>query len=525
MFVCTFSPPLILALSIAPMTAQKNTPNPNQSAITPASPKAIIDALPDLVLEIDADGVYLAHHAGREDDLVRRPEELIGRPYREVLPPSVADLLETTSRQAHATGAPQRISYILPINDELRYFDAHISPLDHGGVLIFTRNMTESWRARSELKQSEEQFRALVQNIPGVVYRCEISADWPAVYISDAVEEVYGYPAEDFLSGRQTLGALIHPEDAPRLLPAVQRAVEKNEPFDLNYRIINRFGAIRQLHEHGRPVYNDLNQTDYIDGVIFDVTDMHHMRQRVMINHKMAAVGNLAAGVAHEINNPLAIAMANLDYIHEEVSELSKNGRHDRTIAGALQDIATAIEKIRHGSDRVRTIVEDMRSFSDAAEGKPHKLNPKRIATWAIQRFESRTVNIPKVQTNLDDVDPIWASEVGVVQVIWNLLENAADAVQELPPDQKPSILVRLRQGTTSHILLEVIDNGPGMSDEIAHRAFEPFFTTKPVGQGAGLGLFVCQGLLESMGAEITLDTHPGSGTTVKIRWPILPPS
>lgn len=507
------------------MNAKKDGRKSTRRSTAPevTSSEEIIAALPDLILELDSEGVYVAYHSGNQEKLYRSPEHLLGRHFREVLPQSVSSQIAPAFEKAVETKVAQEISYIINYGEELRYFETRISPLGSGNVLAIIQDRTESWRARTELQQSEEQFRALVQNIPGVVYRCEINEDWTAVYISDATEDIYGYPAEDFLAGRVTLGSLLHPEDAPRLLPAVQRAVKENRPFDLNYRIINRAGKVRVLHERGRPVFAEFKKADYIDGVIFDITEMHQMRQRVMINHKMAAVGNLAAGVAHEINNPLAIAMANLEYMAEEIDALrsSDDAEQSETLSSALEDISSAISKIRHSTDRVRNIVDDLRAFTDAAEGRPHNLDLQRLLIWSVQRFESRKSHLPEVKMHLEEVAPIWASEVGVVQVLWNLLENAFDAVAEMETEREPSIEIFLTQ-QTDQILIRMTDNGPGMSEEVTRRAFEPFFTTKPVGQGAGLGLFVCQGLLEGMDSTIEIKSQPGEGTEVTISFPAL---
>lgn len=183
----------------------------------------------------------------------------------------------------------------------------------------------------------------------------------------------------------------------------------------------------------------------------------------------------------------------------------------------ALDDVMNAVERVRSSTDRVRGIIDDMRTFSDAAIGEVSRLNLGRVVTWAVQRFESRTSG-EKVERDLQEVPQVWAGEASVAQVVWNLLENAHEAVQGLSPEER-RVAIGLRP-VGNEVLLTVEDNGEGMSPDVEARAFEPFYTTREVGQGTGLGLFVCQGLVEAMNGAIELETAPGQGTTVRVRLP-----
>ena len=480
--------------------------------------EALLESIPDLVLEFDPQGVYVAYHAGPRGELYCKSEDFIGRHFSDVLPENASRKIQEGLQRVLDSGQPCEISYLLAIDGELKYFDCRLLPVQTGNILALTRNMTESWRSRTELEQNESQFRALVTNIPGVVYRCHIDSDWTAVYISENVEKLLGYPAENFMSGQRVLASCIHPEDRTSLAREIDEAVKAKRQFDLTYRMIDSDGNIHHVQERGRPVYAQLDEAHYIDGVIFDVTDIHQMRQRVLINHKMAAVGSLAAGVAHEINNPLAIILANLEYVSEELSAITKAVAADPPVVEALADVGTAITKVQSGTDRVRRIIDDLRTFSDAAESRADQIDLRRLVSWAVQSFDSTSNLSPEVTLKLGAVPEIWASEVGIVQVIWNLLANAFDAIstQNINGGELGISL----SSDDELVVLEVTDNGPGMNEEVARRAFEPFFTTKAVGEGAGLGLFVCQGLVEGMDGEIDLLTTPGEGTTVRVSFP-----
>ena len=479
--------------------------------------RGALEAYPDLRFELSSGGRILAYQEGVETPLYTEPENFLGRRVGEVLPEQAARKVIRGLEELDRGVDRVTVNYTLPIGEALRLFEARILALSSGNRLAVIRDMTDEWRAKSALEESEAKFRALVQNIPGMVYRCEAEFDWPATYVSPQVEAIVGFPPEEFESGERTLGSVIHPEDRAGVAAEVERCVVAREPFSLNYRIITADGEIRYIHEQGRALYSPEGEPEYLDGAIFDVTDMHRMRQRLLEDQKMAAVGNLAAGVAHEINNPLAVILSNLEYAVEELGAIRGAFQGDATVEEALDDVMNAVERVRSSTDRVRGIIDDMRTFSDAAIGEVSRLNLGRVVTWAVQRFESRTSG-EKVERDLQEVPQVWAGEASVAQVVWNLLENAHEAVQGLSPEER-RVAIGLRP-VGNEVLLTVEDNGEGMSPDVEARAFEPFYTTREVGQGTGLGLFVCQGLVEAMNGAIELETAPGQGTTVRVRLP-----
>ena len=497
--------------------SSSDRPDTANTSIDKARADEIIAGMPDLIFEFDGTGRFCAFHGGNPDKLYVPPDEFLGRTVDDVLPAEAAEKLQAAIDAITETGRPQRVNYTLPMGDDYQFFECRLFPLTDSGSIAIVRNITDSWRAKTELEQSEARYRTLVNNLPGLVYRCLIDEDWTAVFMSQGVEDILGYPAEEFLGRHRTLAQVTHPEDRLRVQREVHQAVNQKIPFQLSYRMIDADGNVRHVSERGQAVYAEHDAVNYLDGVVFDVTEIHQMRQRVLVNSKMAAVGNLAAGVAHEINNPLAIAMANLEYVTEELGDVTAAVANDAPVHEALGDVGRAVNKVQEGIDRVRTIIDDMRTFSDAAESRADQIDLKRLVDWALWRSDSRADFGDTVVTCLEDVPSVWASEVGIVQIIWNLLDNALEAIADLDDG---SVEVSLTHDD-DHVYLKVVDNGPGMSPEIADRAFEPFYTTKQVGQGAGLGLFVCQGLVEGMDGEISLQTDPGEGTRVIVSFPV----
>lgn len=473
----------------------------------------IVAALPDILLEVSEDGYFREVYSGRETDFYTSPDGFLNKHYSQVLPDSVTQSLDEGFAVLKKENAPTTVSYMLPDAEGLQFFECRLLPMENGNILAVIRNMTDSWRAKTELEQSESRYRTLVNNIPGIVYRCHIDKDWTAIFVSPAIKDLVGYPAEDFMARRQSLSGVTHPEDRQRVQREVTQAIEEQRPYQLSYRMIDADGEIRQVTERGQAVYAEYDETTYLDGVVLDVTEIHQMRQRLLLSNKMAAVGSLAAGVAHEINNPLAIAVANLEFITDEISAHTGDATDH-----PLQDVQGALDKVQESIGRVRSIIDDLRTFTDAADGRADKLDLMRLTRWATQRARSRTEHSQKLNTKLASVPKIWASEIGIVQVIWNLIDNGLEALDRRS-DGGGSVDIELSHHD-DRVILEVCDDGLGMSADVANRAFEPFFTTKPVGQGAGLGLFVCQGLVEGMDGTIEFETEPGQGTCVRISFP-----
>lgn len=485
----------------------------------------LVSVLPDLTLELDRDGHFCAFHGGDDSNLYESPDDFLTRHFSEVLPPQVSVKFEQALDSARAHGQGTTFTYLLPVNNELNYFECRIFQIEGGHFLALIRNMTDTWRTKKALEQSESRYRTLVNNLPGVVYRCLLDDDWTAVFVSENVAELFGYHADDFVNGNLGLNDLIHPEDRARVQEGVIAGVENRRPFHLSYRMVDAEGDVIQVVERGQAIFGHDDEPDYLDGVFFDISEMHRMRQRLLINSKMAAVGNLAAGVAHEINNPLAIAMANLEYVSEELGDVRAAVQDDDTVFDALGDVTMAVGKIQQSIDRVRNIIDDLRTFSDAAEGRADRLDAKRLVDWAIRRRMTNGFQNVDLDVDLQPVSPVWASEVGLVQVIWNLLDNAREALSRRPDDAGPGkITVKLFE-EDQRVCLLVADNGPGMPRQVTNRAFEPFFTTKSVGEGAGLGLFVCQGLVDSMEGVIELTSEVGEGTRVQVCLPVHDPS
>ncbi len=249
-----------------------------------------------------------------------------------------------------------------------------------------------------------------------------------------------------------------------------------------------------------------------------------------------AIVGTLAAGVAHEINNPLAALMANLDFALTDLKRFGEEARSQET-PGAPNDgardsgwvawLTTRIDQIleplreaKESSERVRIIVRDLKVFSRAEEEKLGPVEVRRVIESSVRMAWNEIRHRARLIKDYGNVPPVEANESRLGQVFLNLIVNAAQAIPEGKADGN-EIRVATRLEGVDRVAVEVRDTGTGIPEAILGRIFNPFFTTKPVGLGTGLGLAICQRIVTSLGGEITVQSQEGKGTVFRVLLPV----
>ncbi|MCM2333116.1 MAG: ATP-binding protein [Anaeromyxobacteraceae bacterium] len=240
-------------------------------------------------------------------------------------------------------------------------------------------------------------------------------------------------------------------------------------------------------------------------------------QERLAQSDRLASVGTLAAGVAHELNNPLTFVLSNLAFAVEELHRLHASGMHVEP--DAVQDLERCLEEARQGADRMRVIVRDLRAFSRGDEPGHGPVEVRRALEYAIGLAWSQVRERARLVRDLAEVRPVRGSEARLGQVFLNLIVNAAHAIPEGAPGQH-EVRVSTRPAAGGFVAVEVRDDGVGMTEEVRRKIFDPFFTTKPVGVGTGLGLWVCHNLVRAHGGEIEVESEPGRGTTFRVLLP-----
>jgi PAS domain S-box-containing protein len=259
-------------------------------------------------------------------------------------------------------------------------------------------------------------------------------------------------------------------------------------------------------------------------GIIEDVTarreaEMALRRSEAQLAQldRMASVGILAAGVAHEINNPLTYVITSLDHARDQLTSLRQS--FDPSIASQLTPLETSLSNARDGVDRVRMIVRDLRAFSRGDTGPMSPVDVERVLDSAINVAANAIRGKARLVREYAGVSPVLGDPARLGQVFTNLLVNAGEAIPEGGADRN-RIRVTTSEASDGWITIEIADSGGGVPNEVVSRIFEPFVTTKSPGEGTGLGLAICHGLVKNMRGEITLASTGPSGSTFRVRLP-----
>ncbi len=286
---------------------------------------------------------------------------------------------------------------------------------------------------------------------------------------------------------------------------------ERVDNADLLMRRVDALDSV-WLSVNARPSLDERHQISGAVAVFRDITQQKKAQAQLMVSDRMASVGILAAGVAHEINNPLAALLANLQFLDEDLrAHLDELG----TMSPRLRDIQDTLSEARIASDRVRVIVKDLKIFSRADEDKRGAVDVERVLESSLRMAWNEVRHRARLVKEFGSVPPVYANEARLGQVFLNLIVNAAQAIVEGRADTH-RITAATREDD-GWVVIEIRDTGPGIPPEVLAKLFTPFFTTKPIGQGTGLGLVICERIVHDLGGRIAVDSKVGEGTVFTI--------
>ena len=382
------------------------------------------------------------------------------------------------------------------------------------------RDITERKRAERALRESEQRYRSLVSNIPGTIYRCALDENWTMHFISDAVERLSGYPASDFINNRvRAFADIIVPEDNKRITQEILKAIEKKEPYEIEYRIVTRDGETRWVFEKGRGIQDEKSgEVLWLDGAIMDITVRKQMEEELVQAREAAEAANRSkseflASMSHEIRTPMnaIIGMANL------LSETS--------LTPEQQEFVQVFQSSGHN---LLSIIDDILDISKVEAGH---LDLEEIDFNLIDVIE-KTCEIMALRAHERALEltchikpdvPVFLTgdSARLRQILVNLIGNAVKFTE------KGEVCVEVKQHQTwlrrhearvVELLFSVTDSGIGIPPEKTDSIFDIFTqadssTTRKHG-GTGLGLTISKRLVELMGGQIWVDSKIGVGST-----------
>jgi PAS domain S-box-containing protein len=364
-------------------------------------------------------------------------------------------------------------------------------------------------RLIEELCESNDRFEVVLRATNDVIWEWELATNRAAW--NERITEVLGYPREAVGATADWWYALIHPEDRERVSRGLNTAISGSGAvwFD-EYRFRRANGSYARVMDRGSILRDAGGKPVRMLGALVDMSEREELRSRLALADRMASVGTLAAGVAHEINNPLAYVIANLDYARQELCTAASDAAPKET------EVPEALKEAREGAERVRVIVKDLKMFSRPDDERMELVNVHRAidsaATMAWNEIRHRARLVKEYQP----VPSVYGNETRLGQVFLNLLVNAAQSIPEGAADRN-EIRVLTRLDEQGRIVIDVRDTGGGIPEHVQPRIFEPFFTTKPVGVGTGLGLSICHGIIQSLGGVLRFETVPGRGTVFQV--------
>ena len=409
---------------------------------------------------------------------------------------------------------------------------------------------------------SAGRLQYLLDNTPSIIYCTVPSGDFKMTFVSNNALNVLGYHPDAMVADPNFWFDHIHPDDAPGIFSSLaQLFVQGARAYEYRFRV--RDGGYLWMHDSLRLVRDEHGVPFEVIGSLTDITERKRMEamlqargeeQQLLIGklqqahdqllqaEKMASIGQLAAGIAHEINNPIGFVNSNMSSLQAYVATLfDVIARYEAALreppAGAA--LAACVEQVRAGADlaylqtdmadllaesmdglkRVRDIVQSLKDFSHVGDNdwQVASLHAGLDSTLNIVGNELKyKARIDKQYGQLPSVTCL-ASQLN--QVFMNLLVNAGQAISG-------EGVISIRTGhLDGWVWVEIGDTGAGIAPAHLHRIFEPFFTTKAVGSGTGLGLSLSYGIVMKHGGRIEVASEPGRGTRFTVHLPVVPPA
>ena len=406
------------------------------------------------------------------------------------------------------------------------------------------------------------RLQYLLDNTPAIIYSSVASGDFKMTFVSNNVVNVLGYRPEEMTSDPNFWFDHLHPDDAPEIFSSLaQLFVDGERTYEYRFRVAD--GEYLWVHdklrlirdENGAPLEVIGSMTDITARVQMElalqakgdeqvrlITRLREAHDQLLQSEKMASIGQLAAGIAHEINNPVGFVNSNMGTLKNYLVTLfGVIEGYDEAVSGAApgssvarrladirknaevdflkEDTADLISESMDGLKRVKDIVQALKDFSHVGETEWQLADLHQGIDSTLNIVANEIKYKATVEKHYGQLPEIKCMASQLNQVFMNLLVNAAHAITD-------NGVIAIRTGAANGwVWVAISDTGCGIPVENMNRIFEPFFTTKPVGSGTGLGLSLSYSIVNKHGGRIEVDSQPGAGTTFTVRLPMTPPA
>jgi PAS domain S-box-containing protein len=563
--------------------------------------RALFAAMTDVITVFDGQGRYLKM-VGTNSQLPYKPEvDRIGKTVYEVLPPAQATLFISKIQRALNTGKTVSLEYSLPISNPddtgaprgEAWFVANVSPMPDNCVIWVARDITNRKKAEEALRQAETKYRSIFENAAEGIFQTTRAGRHLSA--NPALVRMYGYRSEEeLITLMPDIGSQLYVQ--PNRRDDFVAALEQHDVVsNFESEIYRKDGSIIWTSENARAVRDEQGNLLYYEGTVEDITkrkqaeealrqsetqerersqqlaqtlqELQQTQAQLVQSEKMSSLGQLVAGVAHEINNPVNFIYGNLVYATRYMKDLLDLAELNSQVAVTADpelrakieaidldflkaDLPKLMASMRVGAERIREIVRSLQNFSrlDEAERKVVDIHEGLDSTLMILQHRLKSDAQPRaieVVREYADLPKLRCSAGQLNQVFMNILSNAIDALEERMREEdarikdenddaeaageagaagefvKPVITIRTEQ-IGDRVAIHIADNGLGMQPDVQQRVFDPFFTTKPVGKGTGLGMSIShQIIVERHGGQIHCFSIPGTGTEFLVELPL----
>ena len=506
------------------ISARKHSERKTQAS--EAQLRSVLETAPDIIMTVNRAGIILFINRTAPPTT---PEQVLGTSCLDYVVPEGRARVAAAIEHVFRTRGIDEYEILGP-NDKSghrAWFLVRVGPVvENDQVMAATfcaTNISPRKRAEARWRELFERLQKIASQIPGLVFEFKQRPDggYCLPYASERIRDIFRLSPEDVREDAAPLFALVHPDDHARLTASMLESARSLTPWRHEFRMCFPSGEVRWLFGSSVPS-REPDGSVLWHGFITDVTlekaaaaTQAQLEDQLRQAQKMESIGRLAGGVAHDFNNLLTSVMGFTELALAELPE-------DARVRRLLQNV---IESAQRGA----TLTQQLLAFARKKLVRPENIDVAEVLRRMTPMIERLLGEQLEVRVCLGDTPCVIKADPGSLeQIVMNLVVNARDAMphggrltletQRVELERKSRHHPELEPG--SYVLLHVADTGTGMSDEVKARLFEPFFTTKPQGEGTGLGLAMCHGMVKQAGGSVTVQSELGKGTDVLILFP-----